>query len=189
MARSSSGVKWSAWNNPALLLYHGTLDVHAKAILTGINIHAAPAYRRTDFGRGFYTTTNEDQAKTWAWLMWRRTRATFPGAKPAVVVIEASRDSLAQLQDLFFVRGSAAARDYWSFVRHCRRLQPDQARALPSGWYDLVGGPVVMSKWKHRLVYPDYDQLSFHTTQSAALLDQTPKKVLVLLSGQWRKQK
>jgi hypothetical protein len=52
----------------------------------------------TDFGRGFYTTTNLDQAKNWARI--RAARAGSTSVKGAVIAMDVSRDWLATLQCL-----------------------------------------------------------------------------------------
>ena len=50
--------------NKAIILYHGTTSNHLKALENGISLD----YARdgTDFGAGFYLTTNKKQAKKWA---------------------------------------------------------------------------------------------------------------------------
>ncbi|HZU36124.1 MAG TPA: DUF3990 domain-containing protein, partial [Gemmataceae bacterium] len=56
------------WMNQSIALFHGTLDTHANAILSkGVN--TALGRRHTDFGQGFYTTTVEQQARSWAWQL------------------------------------------------------------------------------------------------------------------------
>src|SRR5262249_49794225 len=102
------------WTNQNVLLYHGTLDVHVASIRGGVN----PALGRaaTDFGREFYTTTVERQARSWAFSLSKRR----PGTRPAVLRFDVSRDDLAGLDSIWFVRGNPDADDFWSLVVYCR---------------------------------------------------------------------
>jgi hypothetical protein len=160
------------WTNQRLILFHGTLSVHAATIVSsGVNVTLGRPY--TDFGQGFYTTTVEQQARSWAWQLSLRRRGTFP----AVVRFDVDRDQLASLQSLWFVRGSFNADDYWSLVFHCRRGGAAHGRAVNNGWYDIVVGPVAAS-WRTRLTIHDADQISFHTPPAAALLDASNPTVL-----------
>jgi hypothetical protein len=57
-------VTMPSWPPGPLALYHGTLDTSATQILTkGVNHRLGRAY--TDFGTGFYTTTN---LRAYAWV-------------------------------------------------------------------------------------------------------------------------
>jgi hypothetical protein len=79
------------WTNGDLPLFHGTDDVSASAILSrGVDLRRCSPL--TDFGRGFYTTTNLEQAKNWARI--RAVRAGSSGAivKGAVIVMKDSLD-------------------------------------------------------------------------------------------------
>lgn len=76
-----------------------------------------------DFGRGFYTTTNFDKARDWS-----HRQAQRMGGTPAVIRFDVSRNDLAQLDGLYFVRGDANAVDYWSFVQYCRTMGGDHNR-------------------------------------------------------------
>jgi hypothetical protein len=167
------------WTNQNVLLYHGTLDVHVASIRAGVN----PALGRaaTDFGRGFYTTTVERQARSWAFGLSRR-RA---GTRPAVVRFDVPRDDLAGLESIWFVRGSPDAEDFWSLVVYCRTGGVAHARAKAAGWYDVAVGPIAAA-WKRRLLKADADQISFHTTAAAKVLDLSRKDATVLDAGVWR---
>ena len=162
----------SSWTNQTLVLFHGTLSVHAAAIVAG-GVSIALGRSHTDFGRGFYTTTVEQQARSWAWQLSLRRPRTFP----AVVRFELDRDHLASLQSLWFVRGSFNADDYWSLVFHCRRGGAAHGRTVNGGWYDVVIGPVAAS-WRTRLTIHDADQVSFHTAATATMLDASNPTVL-----------
>lgn len=158
------------WTNQATALFHGTIDRYVPSILAGVDVTKGRRY--TDFGRGFYTTTLERQARTWAWELSRQR----PGSFPAVVRFDVSRDALAALDALWFVRGSHDAEDFWSLVFHCRSRGGDHGRGS-KGWYDAIVGPVAAS-WRQRLSLHDIDQMSFHTERAAKILDASNPMVL-----------
>jgi hypothetical protein len=169
MAAAPSSFPPTNWTNQHLTLYHGTLDAHVASILAGVNVNRGRAH--TDFGKGFYTTTVEIQARAWAWQLSQRSSGTLP----AVIRFDVDRDRLAALECLWFVRGSFNADDFWSLVSPCRRGRSQHARPThPStthqGWYDVVIGPVAAS-WRQRLSIYDADQISFHTPGAANLLN------------------
>ncbi len=151
------------WSDQDLVLYHGTLDMHVASILQGVDLNKCKHLR--DFGRGFYTTTKRTQAERWA----NDLAAQTTGAAPAVLAFTVERNDLALLEALFFVRGTAAAVDFWSFVQFCRSSATDHGRTQ-TPWYDLVVGPVMASLRKQTII-PDGDQVSFHTPNAAAVLD------------------
>jgi len=92
-----------AWANDDLVLYHGTDDVSAQRIISaGIDLSLCSPL--TDFGRGFYTTTNLEQAKNWAVLKAIRVRARHPAAKGTVIELRISRTWLGTLDSLVFIR-------------------------------------------------------------------------------------
>ena len=159
------------WTNQPLILYHGTVDRHVPSILNGVNVRQGRAH--TDFGHGFYTTTLERQARTWASQASRHRRST----RPAVIRFDVDRDALADLECLWFVRGNFDVDDFWSLVFHCRGGN-NHARATNQGWYDVVIGPVVAS-WTQRMIFSDVDQISFHTSRAANLLNNSnPRRIL-----------
>ena len=56
------------WRNPPAIVFHGTdtaaltqFDVRAKSPLVGFTVSLARCRLDSDFGRGFYVTTNEQQ--------------------------------------------------------------------------------------------------------------------------------
>jgi hypothetical protein len=155
------------WSDQDIVLYHGTLDMHVASILQSVDLHKCKHLR--DFGRGFYTTTKRTQAERWA----NDLAAQTAGAAPAVLEFTVVRNALATLETLFFVRGSAAAVDFWSFVQFCRSSATDHGRAHKP-WYDLVVGPV-MGSLRKQTVIPDGDQVSFHTPKAIAVLDASQK--------------
>ncbi len=94
------------WLNQDIIVYHGTVDTFAAAIVSGpilVNL-GKPG---TDFGPGFYTTTLKRQAQMWA----AQISATRPGTKPAVIEIRIKRPSLGDLETVAFVRGDFDADD------------------------------------------------------------------------------
>ena len=106
MARKPLIATPRGWSNQTAALYHGTIDGHLPAILAGVDVTKGRRY--TDFGRGFYCTTLERQARTWAWELSRQR----PGSYPAVVRFDVDRNALAALEALCFVRGSYDAEDF-----------------------------------------------------------------------------
>lgn len=154
------------WSNQALRLYHGTLEASARSIESrGVSVSYGRA--RTNFGPGFYTTSDPVVAAEWA-------RAREPKRhRPRVGVVAADldRDALATLSWLAFARGDKDADDFWSFVAHCRagarhHRPSDSAEPL----YDVVIGPVA-AILKERICMPNADQISFHTPAAEAVLN------------------
>lgn len=163
------------WRNEALAVYHGTVEAYVASLLDRVNLDFARG--RSDFGRGFYTTTREPQARDWALRSSALRRSLGAGAAPAVVRFDIARDRLAALDSLWFVRGGFDAEDYWSLIRRCRTGLRDHARSTDAGWYDVVAGPVAIN-WKRRIILPEGDQVSFHTARAVALLSASnPRKV------------
>lgn len=148
-------------------LFHGTLRHHADAIQRGgVNLGLCRA--DSDFGRGFYLTSNLTQACQWAntrILPWRGPDRTKIAA---VLEFEVDWRKLAVLSDLAFVwEGTAPASDYWLLVAHCRAGGLNRG-ARQQDQHDVVYGPV--SLWPQYLVLKDCDQLSFHTDRATAIL-------------------
>lgn len=161
-----------------LTLWHGTLQSYASDIqATGVDL--ARSRNSLDFGRGFYTTTNQNQAEQWA----RRLHLNLAPAdrrtdRPALIRFELGRAEVATLDSLAFVRSDAANGEFWAFVHHCRgsttspRTHLHPGRHAPDDWYDLVSGPVALV-WppKGTTAIPDFDQFSFHTSAALAILN------------------
>jgi hypothetical protein len=171
------------WHNQDLLLYHGTLDTHVVSINAGINLGLGRV--RADFGQGFYTTTVEGQARSWARKMLQRS-LLMPRPRPAVIRFTVRRDDLAGPASLWFVRGVQRAVDYWSLVAHCRTGGAAHGRAANPGWYDIVIGPVAGARWRRRVIIPNSDQVSFHTAGAVQILNAANKQTTVLSAGSWR---
>lgn len=147
----------SSWQDQDLVLYHGTIEKYRASIVHGID--ATRGRVNLDFGQGFYTTTFERQAVSWAWIKSQRD----PGSNPIVLRFQLSRASLAQLESMWFIRGTKTASDFWSLVFHCRRNGGSHRRTGNTGWYDVIAGPVVNTPLTSFSVIPGYDQISFHT--------------------------
>jgi len=124
-------------------------------------------------------------AKDWAYLKHKRENSTKRGQmdfQPVVIWFNVSRDELARLDTLSFVRGDFSAAEYWSFVQHCRSsVRPTKTTAAvvrhherdSSGtptWYDMVSGPVA-AFWQQRCAMLEADQYSFHTRRGIDVLN------------------
>lgn len=165
-----------AWTNQKIVLYHGTVSSAVASIKTGVRVSLGKP--NTDFGPGFYTTTLFRQAYTWA-AQIAASKASGPGTAPAVIKIEVSREDLATLQVLAFVRGDFWAKDYWSFVHYCRRGATDHRRPHEARtYYDIVYGPVA-AFWNQRMVIADADQVSFHTTDAEKILNRSKRTSII----------
>jgi hypothetical protein len=169
-----------AWANAPLVTFHGTDDASAAAIVSS-GVRIALGKELTDFGRGFYTTTNLHQAKNWA-----NTRCRIlarRGLKPNATVVELQLDrlALASLESLVFVLENSSA-DFWDLIQDCRTTRtPAQTHRPPATatYYDVVYGPVTL--WPQTLVIKDCDQISFHTTRAESLVNH--RKPSIAASG------
>jgi hypothetical protein len=175
-----------AWNpdrSSHLVLWHGCTGNDRL----GIEKHGIELSRSRlalDFGRGFYTTTLERQARHWAWIRYFDPRSNRKNNQPVVLRFNLLREDLAKLQSLSFVRAAYDGLDFWSFVQHCRQsTEPDPNTASPGTvhdhrgpvyemgyWYDLVSGPAA-AFWEQRAAMADADQFSFHTASGIACLN------------------
>jgi hypothetical protein len=167
-----------AWTNPDLILFHGTIQTSATSILVGVSV--ASGKPRTDFGRGFYTTTSEQQARDWAnkqVTSYNHRYPLAPSETPAIVEFSLERNALASLESMWFVRGDVAAIDYWNLVRHFRAgstMGKHHQRTGPKVWYDVAIGPLAASWRSVPRVHSDMDQISFHSTDAELLLNGLP---------------
>ena len=126
-------------------LYHGsTVTVKSPNIQKG--------RKATDFGKGFYTTTNFEQAKKWAILKRNREHG-----KKAVVSVYEVPDNILD-REFSVLRFEGATKEWLEFVVNNRRGKGKNS-------YDLIMGPVEMLK-THKL----FNQLSFHTVKVIPLL-------------------
>lgn len=103
-------------------LYHGsTLCIEAPRLLA--------ANRRLDFGPGFYTTTDLEQARRWALIKQRRTKALE--ARVSVYDFDASGSTLA-------TKAFEKPDEEWLDFIMANRLGMPPAK-MP---YDVITGPV-----------------------------------------------
>jgi hypothetical protein len=159
------------WANKDLDVYHGTdsLSVGAALFPSGnilpFRVNLALCRPFTDFGQGFYVTTNLHQAEQWANRRADGINAALPSSAPRTIAIvlqfTLKRDWLARLESLSFV---LEAGDFWALVEDCRIGFPPHQRVGASRAYEAVYGPV--SLWPQKLVIKDCDQISFHTASA-----------------------
>lgn len=158
------------------LLWHGCLSHHAEMI-QHVGVDPTRGRRETDFGRGFYLTTSEGQAREWAMKLYTRMPADLPDMPtPTLLRFQVPRDELARLESLVFIRSDAGFDPYWEFVARCRlgslgHLHPGRFPLDSGDWYDTVCGPVALA-WPPtgRVPFSDYDQFSFHTPAACRVL-------------------
>jgi len=144
-------------------LYHGSLEIieHPKIL---------DQQRLLDFGKGFYTTTNKEQAERWAAIKQKRTVKT---AKAFVTVYEFN-EILLKNNTLKIKIFTLADEEWLDFVIYNRSFDS-------VGDYDVVIGPVANDTLYQTLtlyelgiltkpetiarlkVHPLYDQVSFHS--------------------------
>jgi len=185
MAKSNAPIfnQAPAWQPPLsdyLELWHGTTAFY-KNDIESKGIQLSECAVDTDFGRGFYTTTFERQARFWAWerfYSWQARNPSKTGNQPVVLRFRVPRFSttgiqgLDTLRSLHFVIGDYANADYWSLVQHCRLSVPgDKKKGIVeveqnhrcgvNGWYQMVSGPAA-AFWRQRVAMNDADQFSFH---------------------------
>ncbi len=105
-----------------MLLYHGSnVEVAQPRLLEG--------QRALDFGAGFYTTTDEAQAKSWS----RRQVRVRKAGEPCVTIYEVDEAEFATLNILRF---ASADRKWLDFItRHRKGLASEDA-------YDVIIGPI-----------------------------------------------
>lgn len=154
--------RYPRWGNPPKVLYHGTTKTHADAIIRN-GIDPSRGEPNTDFGRGFYTTTNRAQAVKWAEI-----KASECGEMPVVLKVKIDRTALSKLRSQVFTRPTS---DYWSLVERCR--DKDDVPHATDQDYDVVYGPVAKRWWgpKAYKAIPNYDQTSFHGDAAKLLLN------------------
>lgn len=168
------------WNNTIIQLFHGT-NTDALGLPATTLRHAMPPFvvslakckRASDFGRGFYTTTSEHQAREWANASVRKILAVRPGSAIRAIVLQFNVrfESLSQAETLSFVRGTL---DFHDLVSYCRSGRRGHNRSPPQkSFYDVVCGPVSIGLQK--LVIQDADQVSFHDQRIAQRLLRNPR--------------
>jgi hypothetical protein len=160
------------WNNGPIKLYHGT-DDNSAILIQQHGVDLSHCKTLTDFGQGFYLTTNLVQAKNWAntrcrLMNLKNVMASINVPHPIATVISCDfiRDQLASLEVLVFVTENTSP-DFWDLIKVCRQTAPpaQHKRQSPANnYYDVVFGPVTL--WPQTLVIKDCDQISFHSKNS-----------------------
>ena len=149
-------------------LYHGSTVAVRKPSLR-------PGRQNADFGKGFYTTSNPEQAERWAHIKQER-----EDAPRAVVRVYEFDEALLGSPD-WNIRQFTGADEAWLyFVTGCRKSRGHD--------YDLVLGPVANDKVFTTVnlfesgvlsaeaailqlkAYKTYDQMSFHTDKTIGAL-------------------
>ena len=166
-----------AWNNPDLIVFHGSSTTALGAYgpvagqpLRTFRVNLSKGNVSVDFGQGFYVTTKESQAHDWANQGASKARTgpspVDPNSRAVLLKFEIDRDVLAGLDTLCFMRPDA---DYFTFTDDCRtNARLSHGRPGPKFVYDVVYGPVRI--WKQRQVMGDCDQISFHTRSAVTKL-------------------
>lgn len=149
-------------------LYHGSTVAVRKPSLR-------PGRQNADFGKGFYTTSNPEQAERWAHIKQER-----EGAPRAVVSVYEFDEALLDSPDWNIRQFAGADEDWLYFVTDCRKSRGHD--------YDLVLGPVANDKVFTTVnlfesgvlsaeaailqlkAYKTYDQMSFHTDRTIGTL-------------------
>lgn len=144
-------------------LYHGSTVAVRKPSLR-------PGRQNADFGKGFYTTSNPEQAVRWAHIKKER-----EDADRAVVSVYEFDETLLDNPDLNIRRFTGADEAWLLFVTDCRKSRKHD--------FDLVQGPLANDKVFTTVnlfesgvlsaeaailqlkAYKTYDQLSFHTAR------------------------
>ena len=127
-----------------------------------------PGRPNADFGKGFYTTSNYEQAVRWAHIKQEREEA-----ERAVVSVYEFDETLLDSAELNIRRFNGVDEPWLYFVTDCRQSRQHE--------YDLVQGPVANDKVFTTVnlfesgvlsaeaailqlkAYKTYDQLSFHS--------------------------
>ena len=149
-------------------LYHGSTVIVRKPSLR-------PGRSNADFGKGFYTTSNMEQAVRWAHIKQEREKTLR-----AVVSVFEFDETLLDNPELNVRRFSGADEAWLYFVTDCRKSRKHD--------YDLVLGPVANDKVFPTVnlfesgvlsaeaailqlkAYKTYDQVSFHTVRVISTL-------------------
>lgn len=176
---------WQPDRSDYVFLWHGC-TAFDKTRIEQQGIDPTCGNVASDFGRGFYTTTLERQARQWAWerfFDWQKQNPGVTGNQPVVLRFRVRRyrlavrrnpldDGLDNLASLAFVLADYGYEDYWSLVQHCRQSSPtmiNDHQRPPTGWYDMISGSVA-AFWRQRVAMDDADQFSFHTERAAGVL-------------------
>ena len=97
---------WQPSLSEFIILWHGCTANDKTKIEKGISLAACAL--DTDFGRGFYTTTIERQARQWAWKRffdWQKRNPGSTGNQPVVLRFRMRRYSANKKRIKIFERG------------------------------------------------------------------------------------
>src|SRR4051794_31869345 len=118
MSLLNAAPPWDLPRSRYVILWHGCTTADKNEVeARGVDVTAGRP--DVDFGRGFYTTTIDRQARHWAWIRYydpRFRRST--AVQPVVLRFRVARHRLARLASLSFVLGGYENEDYWSLVQH-----------------------------------------------------------------------
>lgn len=150
-------------------LYHGSSEKVKTPLLHKCR-------RNTDFGKGFYTTTDLAQATRWARIQQKRANA----AKPIVSVYD--------LADTIFTHPDFSVYVFTSATEEWLRWVVANRNGIPTPTYDIITGPVANDNLYATLLlfeqgtfsvaqtieklqtYNLANQISFHTEKALAQL-------------------
>ncbi|MBR1615409.1 MAG: DUF3990 domain-containing protein [Treponema sp.] len=146
-----------------MTVYHGSTEIIK-------NPDVLHSYRPLDFGKGFYVTTNKNQAENWA-----KRKSVILGKEKAIVNFYEMDENFGELKCKNFGENLS---EWIDFVCHCRDGGTDYEK------YDVIIGKVANDKvfrvvdmyhdglWdKERAIkeiraYPNYDQIAFITQKA-----------------------
>lgn len=149
-------------------LYHGS-------IITVKHPNLQNGRKTTDFGKGFYTTTNFEQAKKWALLKQKREQSI----KAIVSIYEVPDDILNR--EFTVLRFDGATKEWLDFVVNNRR-------GIKTKQFHLIMGPVANDQlyatirlYEQGIITAEaaiemlkthklFNQLSFHSPDTISLL-------------------
>lgn len=153
-----------------MLLYHGSTMAVRKPIVSR-------GRGKTDFGKGFYTTTSREQAEKWAKIK----RDRMGGEAHAIVSVFELDDTVLNNPVYHTRHFDGATAEWLDFVVGNRRGEVHHN-------FDLIMGPVANDKLYATITLYEngildanaaieqlnthqlFDQLSFHTTKACKLL-------------------
>ena len=153
-----------------MLLYHGSTMAVRKPIVSR-------GRGKTDFGKGFYTTTSREQAEKWAQIK----RDRMGDEAHAIVSVFELDDAVLNNPTYHTMHFDGATAEWLDFVVGNRRGEVHHN-------FDLIMGPVANDKLYATITLYEngildanaaieqlnthqlFDQLSFHTTKACKLL-------------------
>ena len=113
-----------------MLLYHGSYTIIKRP-------HLLKNQRMHDFGDGFYLTTDKEQAKKWARIVYNRIQKTQLDANPIVNIYNIRKVNINSLNILYFPKQNI---EWLNFITLNRII------GSINNAYDISIGPVADSK-------------------------------------------